>query len=144
MGAETWLWHALPLVKQKPVDVNLFDPQERMFNGRGAHMPLLVFLGLPSETRRSVAAIKKRVAAAASRGWPQERIRYCQTSTSRAKSRSKENKVKACGGGANDEGKGKGKGKEDNTGGGWAWTRGRGGWNDGEQPSWWSRSGADG
>ena len=41
--SDTWLWPALPPVKQKPVDVNLFDPQKRMFRGRGA--PLMVILG---------------------------------------------------------------------------------------------------
>ena len=119
MGSETWLWPALPLLKQKPVDVNLFDPQKRMFDGRGANMPLMMFM--PSEIHRTPEANQRRAENAARRGWTQERIRNCRTSTSRASSKNKgsakyENELATRGGGANDEGKGKDKGKDENKG----------------------------
>ena len=77
IGSRSWQWPPLPLLKQKPVDVHMFDPQKRM-SGRGAHMPLMVFMGMPSETRRTPAANQRRAQNAARRGWTQERIRQYQ------------------------------------------------------------------
>ena len=42
-GFPTWFWDRLPEVRQKPLDPKLADPKCWFF-GRGAHIPILVFL----------------------------------------------------------------------------------------------------
>jgi len=71
-GSASWSWPVGPISKQKLVDIDLFDPKRKLFN-RGAHMPLMVFIGGPSESRRSKGALAKRAANAARRGWTWER-----------------------------------------------------------------------
>ena len=66
IGSRSWQWPPLPLLKQKPVNVDMFDPQKKMSTG-GAHMPLLVFMGMQSETRRTREANQRRALNAAKR-----------------------------------------------------------------------------
>ena len=58
--------------KQKLCDFALFDPNEEYFP-RGAHAPLMCFMGKSSDGRRSEDARRRRYKKADIRGWPHER-----------------------------------------------------------------------
>ena len=72
MGSASWSWPEGPISKQKLASYDLFDPHRQFFQ-RGAHMPLMVYMGGSSESRRSKVALAKRAANAARRGWTWER-----------------------------------------------------------------------
>ena len=72
MGSESWTWPEGPVSKQKLVSFERFDPKKEFFK-RGAHMPLMIYIGDSSETRRSKQALKKRAEKADSRGWGWQR-----------------------------------------------------------------------
>ena len=74
IGSRSWQWPTLPLIKQKPVDVDMFDPKKVLSVG-GAHMPLMLFFGMPSDNRRTANAKVRRAQRAAARGWTLERIK---------------------------------------------------------------------
>ena len=62
-------------------------------------MPLMLFMGMPSDTRRTPKATQRRAQKAADRGWTQERIR--QTIQKKGKAKGKdENELTTRGGGA--------------------------------------------
>ena len=126
-------------------------------------MPLMVFMGMPSEGRRTRTATVRRIESAAKRGWTQERIRQSIQNKGKAKGKDKgkgkdENEVATRGGGAQPTTEeqtpaAQGDDRRNNsawdsnadswwTSGGWERTRGREGWNSWEQP-WWNRGGAD-
>jgi len=48
LGPRTWDWRGDLLSKQKPSDLNLFDP-ERSYIARGSHVPLMIFVGTHGE-----------------------------------------------------------------------------------------------
>ena len=72
IGTESWKWPFLPVSRQKPADFERFDPQ-RVFFRRGAHMPLMIFVGGSGDVRRSSEAVARRAAKADARGWNYER-----------------------------------------------------------------------
>ena len=74
LGEETWKWPKMPGSKQKLVDPSIYDPTGELFTG-GAHMPLLIFLGDASQTRRTPQARKQRAEKANARGWGPQRWR---------------------------------------------------------------------
>ncbi|CAK0863844.1 unnamed protein product [Prorocentrum cordatum] len=47
-GSASWSWSGTPTSKQKPVQFEKFDPQREMFK-RGAHMPLMIYVGGPAD-----------------------------------------------------------------------------------------------
>jgi hypothetical protein len=51
VGAESWKWPEAKLSAQKIVSFERFDPDEKYFKG-GAHMPVMIFIGGNSDTRR--------------------------------------------------------------------------------------------
>ena len=71
-GPGSWCWSKGPLSKQKLPEYELFDPHRELFK-RGAHMPLMVYIGNSNEARRSVHATRRRNATATQRGWTWER-----------------------------------------------------------------------
>ena len=52
----------------------MFDPKKVLSVG-GAHMPLMLFIGMPSDNRRTAKAKGRRAERAAARGWSLERIK---------------------------------------------------------------------
>ena len=73
IGKESWNWPALPPFRQKLVSTELFDPQERFFH-RGAHMPLMGFIGSSGDNRRTPEAQRRRTFKATLRGqWQVEK-----------------------------------------------------------------------
>ena len=106
IGPPSWSWPEDAPSKQKLVSVKHFDPQQEFFK-RGAHMPLMIFVGAQSDIRRSKAAQRKRAAAADRRGWNWERRQTTQPGRSKGKGKN--------------ESKGKGKGKSKGK-----WTGGKG------------------
>ena len=71
-GEISWDWPQLVIAKQKLVDKSRFDPTEH-FTAKGAHMPLMVFIGAKGKTRRTPMARKERSAKASARNWDEER-----------------------------------------------------------------------
>ena len=71
-GAQSWTWPSMPRSKQKLVELNKFDPTQE-FSKRGAHMPLMIYIGEKNQTRRSQKAMRARAEAADKRGWNAER-----------------------------------------------------------------------
>ena len=71
-GSKSWDWPAMPQIKQKLVEVRKFDPNAVFFR-RGAHMPLMIYVGLSSQTRRTPEASTRRAERADARGWGKER-----------------------------------------------------------------------
>ena len=137
-GAPSWDWRPLPPCSQKLVEMEKFDPSRALFP-RGAHMPIMTFLGTCS--RRTPAARARRAKRADERGWNYER-RHAGQSPTRG------------GGGPEASGKGKGKrwtgGLEENSqgqpaassgshGGGGGDTR-NGGGREGSHPQWRGRA----
>jgi len=72
MGAESWSWPEGPSSKQKLASFDHFDP-DRQFFKRGAHMPLMIYMGGSSDTRRSKEALRRRDEKADRRGWTWEK-----------------------------------------------------------------------
>jgi hypothetical protein len=72
IGRESWQWPVLPVFKQKLVSIDLFDPQKEFFK-RGAHMPLMSFMGGSQDTRRTQGALRRRAVKASLRGFAVER-----------------------------------------------------------------------
>ena len=72
MGQYSWDLPMDKQSKQKPCDFSLFDPEETLFK-RGAHCPLMCFIGKSSDGRRSTGALKLRGEKADKRGWTHER-----------------------------------------------------------------------
>ena len=73
----SWSWPEDVPSKQKLVPFTEFDPGEEFFK-RGAHAPLMIFLGAGNEVRRSKEAQIRRAAAAERRGWTWERRQSTQ------------------------------------------------------------------
>ena len=71
-GKASWEWAKLPTFKQKLVSIEKFDPQKQFFK-RGAHMPLMGFMGGSLENRRSPAAVRRRAENADRRGFGWEK-----------------------------------------------------------------------
>ena len=71
-GSASWSWSGTPPSKQKPVQFEQFDPHTEFFK-RGAHMPLMIYVGGPADTRRTAKAQTERNAKADRRGWTWER-----------------------------------------------------------------------
>ena len=92
-------WPATPLSKQKPVQFDKFDPYNEFFK-RGAHMPLMIYVGAHSDVRRTRGAQRRRDQNADARGWTFERRQSTKPS----------GKGKGYG---QQKGAGSGKGKED-------------------------------
>lgn len=67
-GWPTWSLPTMPGIKQKLITKMQFDPENELFK-RGAHMPLMIFVGNNCDTRRTPEAHARRGAAAAKRGW---------------------------------------------------------------------------
>ncbi|MCP4242082.1 MAG: hypothetical protein GY772_16115 [bacterium] len=59
-------WPALPLCKEKRLDVTKWDPDQCLFRG-GSHFPLLVFFG--QRSRRSEESLVRREETSTARGW---------------------------------------------------------------------------
>ena len=72
-GAATWDLTPMPACGQKLIQGCIFDPETTYFK-KGAHMPLMIFLGEKSKTRRTRAARSRRKVNAALRGWTKVRI----------------------------------------------------------------------
>ena len=102
IGSRSWSWPEDLPSKQKLVSFKHFDPQEVFFK-RGAHAPLMIFVGAHSDVRRSKDAQRRRAANATRRGWDWERRQTTRPERSKGKG---ENESKGKG-----KGKSKGKGK---------------------------------
>ena len=72
VGKVSWDWPEDVCSKQKLVSHEMFDPSKVMWKG-GAHMPLMIFVGGVSDTRRSPGAQRRRNQRADERGWNHER-----------------------------------------------------------------------
>ena len=70
-GSASWSWPNTPVSKQKPVKFDKFDPYREFFK-RGAHMPLMIYVGGHSDVRRTGGARQRRAANADRRGWTYE------------------------------------------------------------------------
>ena len=84
IGSCSWSWPEDVPSKQKLISFEQFDPEKEFFK-RGAHAPLMIFVGAGSETRRSKDAQRRRAANADKRGWTWER----RQSTIKGKSKGK-------------------------------------------------------
>ena len=62
----------MPFSRQKLVDTHLFDADT--YFSRGAHMPVMLFIGERNRTRRSPEARARRAEKAVVRGFHRERI----------------------------------------------------------------------
>ena len=71
-AVDSWGWPKMPLCNQKLVDIDRFDVDT--YFARGAHMPLMLFVGEKGRTRRSAEARAVRQEKAANRGFTRERI----------------------------------------------------------------------
>ena len=67
MGLASWGWPTMPHVKQTLVLTANFDPATEMFK-RGAHMPLMIYIGSSEDMRRTPAARARRAQRAEERG----------------------------------------------------------------------------
>ena len=72
VGYYSWYLPEDKQSKQKLCDFELFDPDLTYFP-RGAHAPLMCFLGRSSDGRRTEDARRRRYKKADIRGWPHER-----------------------------------------------------------------------
>ena len=152
IGSRSWLWPTLPLLKQKQVNVNMFDPFKVM-STKGAHMPLMLFMGMPSDTRRTPKATQRRAQKAADRGWTQERIRQITLAKGKGKGKDDNERATRGGGGSRRELAAHGDDRRYDiawdsnadsswTRGGGGWTRGRESWNSWRE-AWWTRGETD-
>ena len=71
-GDDTKQWPRMCICKQKLVNSELFDPYKQ-FCKRGAHMPLMVFIGDIGKERRTVEGRFMRAWEADERGWTADR-----------------------------------------------------------------------
>ena len=72
-GASSWNWPQMAICSQKLVHQDKFDPKKAYFP-RGAHMPLMVFIGEKGRTRRSWQGRVSRTEKQEARGWPRAKI----------------------------------------------------------------------
>jgi hypothetical protein len=72
-GASSWGWPQMPICSQQLVRQDKFDPEQACFP-RGAHMPLMVFIGEKGRTRRSAEGRGRRTEKQEAMGWPRARI----------------------------------------------------------------------
>ena len=72
-AVDSWDWPKMPLCNQKLIDIDLFNVDT--YFARGAHMPLMLFVGEKGRTRRSAEARAVRQEKAANRGFTRERIK---------------------------------------------------------------------
>ena len=98
IGSESWTWPEGPMSKQKLASYERFDPDKELFK-RGAHMPLMIYIGSSKDTRRTPKSLAKRAENAARRGWTYDRIQKHKAG------------IETSGGGKHSKGKGKHKGK---------------------------------
>ena len=82
LGSSSWSWPEDVLSKQKLVSFEEFDPHNEFFK-RGAHAPLMIFLGAQSQVRRSKAAQQRRAENADKRGWTWDRRQSMQKGKSK-------------------------------------------------------------
>ena len=66
-GEVSWTWPPMPIAKQKMVQQQQIDPFNE-YTARGAHMPLMVFIGEQNKTRRSSQARSERIEKATAKG----------------------------------------------------------------------------
>ena len=71
-GEASWDWSHMPICKQKLVKIEKFDPFKK-FSKKGAHMPLMVFIGDKGKNRRKPESRVRRDEKADERGWPAEK-----------------------------------------------------------------------
>ena len=72
IGLPSSSWPQGPPSKQKLASIEHFDPKRQFFK-RGAHMPLMMYVGGSSQSRRTKAALVRRNAQANKRGWTWEK-----------------------------------------------------------------------
>jgi hypothetical protein len=84
IGSASWSWPVDMPSKQKLTNFNLFDPSEE-FVKRGAHAPVMIFLGGHSETRRTKKAQERRAMKADKRGFTWEYRQPTQKGKSKGK-----------------------------------------------------------
>ena len=84
IGSASWAWPEGLVSKQKLPVYEKFDPSRQLFS-RGAHMPLMIFVGASKETRRSKEALARRAANANRRGWTWERRQSTRTQDDKGK-----------------------------------------------------------
>ena len=70
IGSKSWTWPEGPMSEQKLASYEGF---EELFN-RGAHMPLMIYIGNSYDTRQTKDAVARRAENAARRGWDKDRI----------------------------------------------------------------------
>ena len=68
IGETSWQWPEMSPIKQKLILLQQFDPDFNLFR-RGAHMPLMIYVGSPRNTRRTRDALARREKRAENRGW---------------------------------------------------------------------------
>ena len=78
-GAASWNWPEMTICSQQIVQQDKFDPNIGYFS-RGAHMPLMAFIGEKGRTRRSQEGRVRRIEKAAARGWTRSRIEAAKKS----------------------------------------------------------------
>ena len=71
IGEASFSWSQMPLTSQKLVSTKKFDPTLTFFR-RGAHMPLMLFVGDSTSTRRTPQSRRRREQKAEQRGWGRE------------------------------------------------------------------------
>jgi len=71
MGEASFSWSQMPLTSQKLFSTKKFDPTLTFFR-RGAHMPLMLFVGDSTSTRRTPQSRRRREQKAEQRGWGRE------------------------------------------------------------------------
>ena len=71
MGEITWSWPLLPACKCKPMGIMKFEGGIELFN-KGAHIPIIAFIGDAKDKDRSVWAYQKRDDGAKPRKWDKE------------------------------------------------------------------------
>jgi len=68
IGEASFSWSQMPLTSQKLVSTQKFDPTSNFFR-RGAHMPLMLFVGDSTSSRRTPESLRRREQRAEQRGW---------------------------------------------------------------------------
>ena len=104
IGNPSWSWPEDVPSKQKPVSFEQFDPENQLFK-RGAHAPLMVYLGASRDCRRSGKAVIARAKAADRRGWDYNRRQSTKSECKSSGAKKGEGKSS----GSKQKGKGKGR-----------------------------------
>ena len=84
IGSPSWFWPEDVPAKQKLIDYTKFDPYAKIFS-KGAHMPLMIFVGAGAQIRRSPEALQRRALDADERGWTRRRRQSTQKGKSKGK-----------------------------------------------------------